>query len=216
MGPARRRSAEGTGPGGGEQEDLERLVASTAGPRHARRLVHAGLGAGVASLLWALEPSRTVSAAAGAGALAGLLALDVARLAVPRLNLWFYRLLRPLLTLPEAHRAAGSSWYVAGILTAVVLFPLEAAVPAIWVLALADPVASCVGRRWGRRPLGAGTVEGFAAFVLVAGAILTVAVPLPAALLGAIVGGLVEIAPWRVDDNLTIPPAVAGVLWIAA
>ena len=105
---------------------------------------------------------------------------------------------------------------MAGILTAVVLFPLEAAVPAIWVLALADPVASCVGRRWGRRPLGAGTLEGSAAFVLVAGAILTVAVPLPAALLGAIVGGLVEIAPWRVDDNLTIPPAVAGVLWIAA
>ena len=73
MGPARRRSAEGTGPGGGAQEDLERLVASTAGPRHARRLVHAGLGAGVASLLWALEPSPTVSAAAGAGAVAGLL-----------------------------------------------------------------------------------------------------------------------------------------------
>ncbi len=216
MGPIRRRSTEWTGPGGSVREDFECLVASTAGPTHARRLVHAGLGAGVASLLWALEPSRTVSAAAGAGAVAGFLGLDLARLAVPRLNLSFHRLLRPLLTPPEAHRVAGSTWYVAGILAAVVLFPPEAAVPAIWVLALADPAASWVGRRWGRRPLGAGMLEGFAAFVLVAGAILTVAVPLPAALLGAIVGGLVEIAPWRVDDNLTIPPAVAGVLWIAA
>lgn len=215
MGPARRRSTEGTGPVGRVQEDLERLVASTAGPRHARRLVHAGLGAGLASLLWVLEPSRTVAAAAVAGAVAGLLALDVARLAVPRVNLWFYRLLRPLLTPREAQRVAGSTWYVAGILAAVALFPPGAAVPATWVLALADPAAGWVGRRWGRRPLGAGTLEGFAVFVLVAGAILTVAVPLPAALLGAIVGGLVEIAPWRVDDNLTIPPVVAGVLWIA-
>ena len=105
---------------------------------------------------------------------------------------------------------------MAGILAAVVLFPLEAAVPATWVLALADPAAGWVGRRWGRRPLGNGTLEGCAAFVLVAGAILAVVVPLPVALLGAIVGGLVEIAPWRVDDNLTIPPTVAGVLWIAA
>ncbi|MDE0083817.1 MAG: hypothetical protein OXT72_14335 [Gammaproteobacteria bacterium] len=197
------------------QKDLERLVASIAGPRHARRLVHAGLGAGVASLLWALEPSRAVSAAAGAGAVAGLLGIDLARLAVPCLNLWFHRLLRPLLTPREAERVAGSTWYVAGILAAVVLFPPGAAVPAIWVLALADPAAGWVGRRWGRRPLGAGTREGFAAFVLVAVAVLSVAVPLPAALLGAVAGGLVEIAPWRVDDNLTIPPAVAGVLWIA-
>ena len=215
MGPTRRRSPEGSGPGGGVQEDLECLVASTAGSRHARRIVHVGLGAGVALLLWALEPSRAVSAVTGAGAVAGLLALDFGRLTVPRLNLWFYRILRPLVTPREAERLAGSTWYVAGILAAVVLFPPEAAVPATWVLALADPAAGWVGRRWGTRPLGAGTLEGFAAFVLVAGAILSVAVPLPAALLGAIVGGLVEIAPWRVDDNLTIPPAVAGVLWIA-
>ena len=104
---------------------------------------------------------------------------------------------------------------MAGILAAVALFPLEAAVPAIWVLALADPAAGCVGRRWGRRRLGTGTLEGVATFVLVAGAVLSVAVPLPVALLGAVVGGLVEIAPWRVDDNLVIPPAVAGVLWVA-
>ena len=213
-GPQRERGGDRAG--GSVQEDLERLSASTAGPRHARRLVHAGLGAGVASFLWALEPSRAVSAAAVAGAVAGLLGLDFARLAVPRLNLWFHRILRPLLTPREAGRLAGSTWYVAGILAAFVLFPLEAAVPAIWVLALADPPAGWVGRRWGRRPLGTGTLEGFVAFVLVAGAVLTVAVPLPAALLGAIVGGLVEIAPWRVDDNLAIPPAVAGVLWITA
>ena len=216
MKPARGRRAEETGPGGSVQEDLERLVASTAGPRHARRLVHAGLGAGVASLLWALEPSRAVSSAVGAAAVAAPLGLDLARLAVPRLNLWFHRLLRSLLLPREASRVASSTWYMAGILAAVALFPLEAAVPAIWVLALADPAANWIGRRWGRRPLGTGTLEGFSAFVLVAGAILSVAVPLPAALLGAIAGGLVEIAPWRVDDNLAIPPAVAGVLWIAA
>ena len=216
MRPPRRRSAEETGPGGSVQEDLERLVASTAGPGHARRLVHAGLGAGVASLLWALEPSRAICGAAAAGAVAGLLGIDVARLAVPRLNLWFHRLLRSLLLPREAQRVASSTWYVAGILVAVVLFPLEAAVPAIWVLALADPAAGCVGRRWGRRRLGTGTLEGFAAFVLAAGTILSVVVAPQVALLGAIVGGLVEIAPWRVDDNLVIPSAVAGVLWIAA
>ena len=216
MRPARGRSAGGTGQGGAAQEDLERLVASTAGPRHARRLVHAGLGAGVASLLWALEPSRAVSAAVGAAAVAALLDLDLARLAVPRLNHWFHRLLRSLLLPRERQRVTSSTWYVAGILAAVALFPLETAVPATWVLALADPAASWVGRRWGRRPLGTGTLEGLAAFVLLAGVILSVTAPPPPAHLGAVVGGLVEIAPWRVDNNLTIPPAVPGVLWTTA
>lgn len=198
------------------REGFERLVMSTKGPQLMRRLVHACVGAGVALFLWALEPPKAISVAAGAGVVLGLLGLDLARLAAPRLNLRFYRVFRSLLSPREAGGVASSTWYMVGILVAVILCPLEAVVPAIWVLALADPAANCIGRHWGRRPLGAGTWEGLAAFVLVAGAILSAAVELPVALLTALLAGVVEIVPWRVDDNLAIPLVVSGVLWLGA
>ena len=197
-------------------EGFEWLVASTKGPQHLRRLVHACVSAARA---WRRSCGRSsrpqaVSAAAGAGVALGLLGLDLARLAAPRLNLRFYRLFRSLFWPREAGGVASSTWYMVGILVVVILFPLEAVVPAIWVLALADPAASYIGRRRGRRPLGAGTWEGLAAFVLVAGAILSAAVKLPVVLLTALLAGLVGIVPWRVDENLAIPLVVSGVLWL--
>ena len=51
----------------------------------------------------------------------------------------------------EAKRAASSTWYVCGVILAYALFPTRIAVPAIVVLALADPMASIVGRLWGSR-----------------------------------------------------------------
>ena len=195
-------------------EDFASVVASTEGPQPMRRLFHAGTGVGVATLLWALGPPKTVSVGSAGVVVLGLLALDLARLAAPTLNLRYFRLFRMILSPREAGGIASSTWYMAGILGTLILFPLEAVVPAIWVLALADPAANYIGRRWGRRQLGTGTWEGLGAFVVVAGAVLLLAAEPPAALLAALLAGLAEIVPWRVDDNVTIPLVVSGVLWL--
>lgn len=153
--------------------------------------------------------------AAGAlGVLTLLLFLgEVVRFSIPALNRLFFRLLRPLASPREARRVASSTWYVAGCFVAVTLFPREVAVAAILILALADPVATYVGRRWGRRPFGTGTVEGSVAFGIVA---LLILAPLAGWGVGALVAAattVVERIPWPLDDNLTIPLVSGLLLW---
>jgi dolichol kinase len=87
-------------------------------------------------------------------------------------------------------------------------------------------VAGFVGRNWGKRMLRAGrSLEGSLAF-FVAGtgaAAVTLAllgvgsfgVVLGLAAVAALVGAVVEILSTRLDDNFTIPVAVAAVLTVA-
>jgi dolichol kinase len=199
--------------------DLDELVESTRGLQPFRRLFHMSMGLSFAGILWALRPTRPerlLAIAALAGLVAILFLVDIVRLWIPGLNVLFFRTLRSLASPREAKGIASSTWYVVGILIALILYPIEIVVPAILVLALADPAANYFGRRWGRRRLGKGTIEGVAVFVLVAAAVLWFWAPPATALACAVVGALVEVAPWwgRVDDNLTIPLAVATALWV--
>ena len=98
----------------------------------------------------------------------------------------------------------------------------------IAVLALADPIASLVGARWGQRKIllgGGRTLEGSLAFLIVGVAVV--------GMVAAVTGGYGAI-PWRMGvgcgavgaiveawtpagwDNLTIPIAVAGTYHLLA
>ena len=90
------------------------------------------------------------------------------------------------------------------------------------VLAVADPMAALIGRRWGRTRLCQGrSLEGTAAFV-VSGMIITMAVlaifypglglgaMLLTAFLASLTGGIAELVSGRLDDNFTIPLAAAA------
>jgi dolichol kinase len=151
---------------------------------------------------------------AALGSLTLLLFLsDLARFSIPGLNRLFFRLFRPFASPREARGVASSTWYIAGCFLAVAVFPREVAVASILVLALADSVASYVGRRWGRRPFGTGSVEGSTVFFLVAFLIL---VPVAGWGVAAVVAGLtalVERTPWPLDDNLTVPLTAGLLLW---
>ena len=198
------------------QSELKDLVAATEGLQPARRLLHAAVGLASAGLIWAIDFHRGLLLIVF-GALSLLLfAADLVRLAVPALNVQFFRTFRLFASPREADRIASSTWYVAGILVAVALFPTEIVVPAILVLSLADPVANYVGWRWGTRRLGTGTVEGVVAFTLVGGLILPLFVPGWVALVAALVAAVAEVLPWRLDDNLVIPISVATILWVAS
>jgi dolichol kinase len=87
-------------------------------------------------------------------------------------------------------------------------------VPAILVRALADPVARVMGRRFGRRRLGKGTVEGSAAFFVMASVVLVLSTRQPAAAAVAGIVSLVEVLPWKLDDNLTIPLTAGSLLML--
>jgi dolichol kinase len=101
------------------------------------------------------------------------------------------------------------------MLLTLALFPLEIAAAAILVLAVADPFASYLGRRFGKRALGSGTVEGTLVFLAMAFLMLALLEELPVAAGVALLATVVEPIPWRLDDNLTVPIAVGVGLLIA-
>jgi dolichol kinase len=192
--------------------ELARLVESTRGPQIWRRVFHAAVGLSVALAAWLLEPTRTTLLAVLAVALAGGLAGDVLRLRYPTLNVLFFRAFRPLASPREERAVASSTWYVVGLTLVAALFPLETFIPAVLVLGLADPAASYAGRRWGTRRVGKGSALGLLVFVGVGAAVLLGWTSPARAAVAALAAGLIEVTPWKLDDNLTIPVAVAAAL----
>ena len=153
-----------------------------------------------------------------AGFLTVLLALDIVRLRRPAVNVLFTRVLKDLLLPRDLTGLNGTTYYVAGILSAVLLVPRAQAVAGALCLILGDFAAGVVGRAWGRtRPLlRSKSLEGSTACLVVS---LAAALPLvgwPAAAGGALAATVVEFTELPLDDNLLIPPISGAVmLWLA-
>lgn len=144
--------------------------------------------------------------------LGGLSALDLIRLLHRRANVLFFRSFRHLASPREAGGPASSTWYALGLLLSVAFFPTAAAVSGILVLALADPAASYVGRRWGRRPFLGATLEGTLLFAVVAFCIVAPRHGIAVAAATALVTTLAERLSRPLDDNLTLPVVGAATI----
>jgi len=192
---------------------LESLVARTKGLQPWRRIFHAANGVALAAALVFLDPSWGTATLVLGVVAAVLFLFDLLRFRRPGLNRLFFRWFHALASPREAEGVASSTWFMTGAFLAVAIFPREVAVPAILVLALSDPAASWVGRRWGRRRFGAGTFLGSLTFLAVATLTLLLFVSPPAALAVALVVTLTESIPWPLDDNLVIPLVTGSVLW---
>jgi dolichol kinase len=162
---------------------------------------------GVALAGWTAEIGRRYSAAVN-----GLLMWAVTHVSHPH----------------EAHRINSSTWYTTAVaIIALSRDPMVIAL-ALVVLAVGDPAAAIIGRRFGRtRLLASRSLEGTLAFLgvgsLGALAVLLLyfpAVALPAALTLAVAAGaagaLAELVSGRVDDNLSIPLATGLVTSLTA
>lgn len=110
----------------------------------------------------------------------------------------------------------GATWVLLSALLVTVLFPLNVAVLAITTFMIADAAAAIVGRMWGRLnwPRSKRTLEGSAAFFVVALVILAsfTELPLHLLMLVAVVGTIVEVTPRILNDNVRVPLALAAVL----
>jgi len=184
---------------------LEGLVQRTSGPQLWRRVFHAVTGVLIAIALTILDLPRATAVAIIGVVVAALGAIDVARLVDPKVNALFFSAFRHLASPRDARGLASSTWYGLGVLIAVALFPTRAAVSGVLVLALADPIASYAGRRWGRRAFLGATLEGTALFAAVAFGILAARHGPLVGAVGAVVLALAERLSWPLDDNLTIP-----------
>jgi dolichol kinase len=193
---------------------------------YVRNVFHVAMGL-TAALTYRLALDR-VGAALVIGSLALFLTfLEVLRRrsvgANAKLMRAFGRIARP----HEYYRVNSSTWYAWGILFAVLLFPPIAVQLGCLVLGIADPLASLVGRRFGRVKLVRDrSVAGTLAFLL-GGALaslaflaalypeLSVARVLLLALAAAVGGGIAETFSRRLDDNFTIPLASSAGVAVA-
>jgi dolichol kinase len=200
--------------GAGVDPELAPLVERTRGLQPWRRLFHAANGVAVALLPGALGLGKTPVLWVLGILLVVVVAADVARLRVAKLNALFFRMFPALASPREAVGIASSTWYLVGVFLTYALFPMRVAVPGILVLALADPAAGTLGRLYGKRRLGHGTWVGSAAFLAVAFGVLAFHLGPAAGLAAALIVAMVEAVPWRLDDNLTVPVAAAFAAWL--
>jgi dolichol kinase len=118
----------------------------------------------------------------------------------------------------ERHTVNSATWYLLALVLAVSVFPVPAVVTGLVVLAVADPVASLVGKRWGRTKIrGQKSLQGTLAFLgsaLIAVSLYVVFAQFSGAwsfsalttyaLISALAGALAELWGDRLDDNFGI------------
>jgi len=150
---------------------------------------------------------------------------DLARLYVKPFGKLYERFFGFLLRTHERNdrgrRLTGASYVLISATICVWLFPKVIFLTAFAILIVSDSAAALVGRRLGRRPFLAKTLEGTTAFFVSALIVVGLApkvVYSPAEYVigafAALLGAVVEAAPQAVDDNLAIPLAIGTFLWL--
>lgn len=150
---------------------------------------------------------------------------DLARLYVKPLGRFYEKLFGAILRSHERNdrgrRLTGASYVLISAALCVWLFPKVIFLTAFAILIVSDSAAALIGRRLGRRPFLAKSLEGTTAFfvsaLIVVGLAPKVIYSPGEYLIGALaalLGAVVEAAPQAVDDNLAIPLAIGTFLWL--
>jgi len=198
---------------------------------YARNAFHIGNGL-LGATLYTVFPERSTVFMIAAIYTAAMLSLELARRFSKPLNRWpvdevFGSISRP----SEAWRMNSASW--GGIAIVIMLgagVPRLACVAAVLTLGIGDPMAALIGKRWGKHKLvGSKSLEGTLAFVASAAALVaawlaifepasfgttshlaTLWAAAPLALAAGVAGAVVELLSSHLEDNLSIPLAVAA------
>jgi len=114
----------------------------------------------------------------------------------------------------ERKAPTGSFFFLLGAVVTLALFKEHAAVPALLILAVSDPLSSLVGRHFGKTRFLGKSLEGTCAFFLSSLAILLFFhLSLFNILLAALAATAAELFTMKpLDDNLSIPIVSAAVL----
>ena len=181
-----------------------------------RRLLHAAGGSAISIIALNLhEPLPMILSGIVA---AGLLALDLMRIRISWLNRVFVLTLSWMMKSEEGQRINGVTYMFIGAFLSFLLFDKLTAVVVLFYLALGDPAAALVGRPmpgmriFGKSPVGTLAFVGASLLVVASLVFLEITTFQWILVLGAVVGGLVELAPLPLDDNITIPLIAGGVI----
>ena len=150
---------------------------------------------------------------------------DIGRLFVPAIgriyNTYFGFLLRSHEQNDRGRRLNGATYVLLAATLMVLFFPKVITITAIAVLIVSDTCAALIGRRFGKRRFMSKSLEGAAAF-FISGLLVVAFAPkveyLPGEYLvgaaAAFIAAVVEASAIGLDDNLSIPLTVGGVMWL--
>ncbi len=150
--------------------------------------------------------------------------LDIVRLKSAFMNAIAVKVFGRVMRRNELHSPAGTTYLLSGVFISVFLFPYEIVLLSLLFLAIADPVASYFGIRWGKDKIInnkslQGTMAAFFVCTIISYiffhrmGLLTDRILL-ASLIAGIIGALSELLPiYKLDDNLTFPVLCSLSLW---
>lgn len=187
----------------------------------ARRLWHF-LGVMTMALLeWSLDHRQAVITALSVGGF--MVVFDLCRLYSKRLNLFFTWLFGAVMREHERTRPAGSTMMMVGVAIIVTAYPRLVVILTLMLFAVADPLASYIGIRFGKDKLiGNKSLQGSLA-ALVACFVVSLLFYRAqglmqdrlfiACLLTGLIGAAAELIPvGKLDDNFIFPVATATLL----
>lgn len=206
-------------------EELDMEVPNLRPSNNYRAVFHIFSGLTVVALIEMVLPSSWLTPIAGT--IAGMAwVFEISRRYSPAWNkilMWaFSAVAHP----HEQHRVNSSTWYVTALLLLSLTGETTLCAVAAGVLALADPAAATIGRRFGSIKLVNGrSLQGSLTFAvtgaLAAWAILELFNPelsgWRAPVLGlfaAVPAAIAELLSRRIDDNFSIPMTAAAGLWV--
>ena len=142
--------------------------------------------------------------------------IDLLRLSNSKLNAWAIRIMGPVMRDSEKNKLAGTTYLIVGVFVIVLFFDPLVVKLSLLFLALADPMASYFGIRYGKdRLFGRKSLQGSLAAFITCFLIsvfyfyskdLMLDRLFIASLLAGLAGAISEAAPiGKLDDNLVLP-----------
>ena len=124
-----------------------------------------------------------------------------------RFSEFFFQIFAFLLRTHERKGAmTGATYYLMSAFLCIFFFAKMLAIVCIFFMILGDLAAALVGKKWGKtKLLGKKSLEGSAACFVVCVSIALVILNPVIAIIGALVATIVELIPFPIDDNLTVP-----------
>jgi len=130
--------------------------------------------------------------------------------------------LKVILKQKERFRPTGTTYLLLASFVTFFFFYKYIAITALLFLAVGDPLAAAIGQKYGRHHLFGKSLEGsWGCLVscLSIGLVLaatTSEISIVIAISGAFCATFIEFLPIKVDDNLTIPLASAGIMTLVS
>ena len=149
------------------------------------------------------------------GVLAGFaVTVELMKWLSPSFGEFFFKMFAFLLRTHERKGAVtGATYYLISAFLCIFFFAKTLAIVCIFFMILGDLAAALVGKMWGRtKLLGKKSLEGSAACFVVCALIALVTLNPIIGIIGAFVATLVELLPFPIDDNLTVPLVSGAVM----